>query len=324
MKTIENSNLRKSLTENLDEIKEYYMNHTQKETASKFGCSTATLTRLLKENGIIKSTSRHFSDAELYPRIKELQLEGKKVVEICKILDIHDPTYRRILKKGDSLKKDAELDENSDLFWYILGFFTADGHREEEWTIYLSQSDHKFLEEIKNKLDCGNIGPANKGVYKYRFYSSKILSILDSYNIGTNKSYNIPFIKAPTKELQNSFIRGVFDGDGCIYFKYVSYKFTDKQVNICSASENFINELKEYLESYGITCIKDKISKTNCYIIYINSYSDILKFADIIYKQCDCSIKLERKYITFIKLKYLIKLNNSINKKYDIVDGTQK
>ena len=72
MKTIENSNLRKSLTENLDEIKEYYVNPTQKETASKFGCSTSTLDRLLKENEIIKSTSRHFSDAELYPRIKEL------------------------------------------------------------------------------------------------------------------------------------------------------------------------------------------------------------------------------------------------------------
>lgn len=320
MKTVENANLRKNLQNNIEEIKQYYLNHTIQQTASKYGCSSATLQRLLRDNGIIKDTRRKLNDSEVYPRIKELLALNYGPKYICTELKISNTTYHRILNKYELLNRDAKLDENSELFWYILGFFTADGHRTEGWTVYLSQSNYKFLNMLKTKLNCGNIGTPTKGVYKYYFYSSILLKYLNAYGISTNKSLSVPFIKAPSDELQLAYIRGVFDGDGCISYTFRSYKFVDKSVTIVSGSKDFITELSKYLESHNVSnIIRTKWgSKNPYYVIEINSYEAIFKFAHIIYK--NCTVKLQRKFISFIKLKAIYKINNIINNKYDIVD----
>lgn len=322
MKTRENSNLRKQLVDNLEEIQKYYMNHTQKETAEQFNISIATLTRFCKDNNIKKSTSRKLDYQDLYPKIKNLQDLSWTPTEICKKLNISNNSMHNILDNIEETNKDIFLDINTEFFWYLLGFFTADGSREPNY-ISLYQSDYNFLKMIQYNLGGGHIGKEYKGNYQLRFKSSSFSSILDKYNIQSNKTFTISFIPAPTTELQLAYIRGVFDGDGCMYYNYTSGKFTEKNYNLTTASKFFAIQLSDWLtnnkvENYIIT----KTEKSEYYIILISKFEDMIKFGKLIYQNCNYC--LFRKYLIFSKFLNLIKLEKYFKNIYDIVDGSQK
>jgi len=94
----------------------------------------------------------------------------------------------------------------------------------------------------------------------------------------------------------------VFDGDGCISIhkkREGSRDTTDRgQVNLCSASKNFIEEYVDCLHvCCGITKNKIRNPKGTYYVIDWGSFGDIEKFYDFFYS--NASVYLKRKKETF-------------------------
>jgi len=131
--------------------------------------------------------------------------------------------------------------------------------------------------------------------------SSKLITDLNNLGIYQNKTMILKYPNIP-KELEHHFMRGVFDGDGCISIhkrREGSRDTTDRgQVNICSGSIDFIQKYVDRLnEMCGITKNKIRCPKGTYSVIDWGSFSDIEKFYDFFYK--NATVYLERKKKTF-------------------------
>ena len=99
----------------------------------------------------------------------------------------------------------------------------------------------------------------------------------------------------------HAFIRGYFDGDGCITIKSTGYSV----VSFCCNSKLFLENLKVYLESKNIicrniVCEQGSSRKRPIYILYLSKRENQLKFQNFIYS--DKEIYLIRKYNKFMKI----------------------
>lgn len=235
MKTKENSNLRKNLLSYLDEIKKDYLGGMRIEGLSeKYSASTATIRRFLTENNINKGR-RNLKDPEIIDKLKEeicKLLPYNTVTAICKKLNINHTKYVEIMNLESNAKQfkngineDFVNLDNPD-FCYFLGIFMADGHFDQK-SIYLSQSNASYLHKIQKLL--GHKGKLYKDArsknpnYKLTISSNKLRNLLEQYKIESNKKFSAPYINCG--KYSRDFVRGVLDGDGCIYYKYISGSF---------------------------------------------------------------------------------------------------
>lgn len=93
------------------------------------------------------------------------------------------------------------------------------------------------------------------------------------------------------------FIRGYFDGDGCLTYDNRS-NFREPRCSFSSGSRDFINSLSEELKSRGFN---NKVSLVkNTYILTIGDrkWNTNAKFMRILYK--NAHIFLKRKYLKFL------------------------
>lgn len=329
MKTKENSNSRKNLLNYLNKIKREYLEEKVKviDLSFKYNVSEATMRRFLKENGI-NLGRRDLNSSETINYLRE-QIEkllpNNTVTNICKQLGINHNKYSEIMGL-ESKSKQIVNDINDDFvdllnpdFCYFLGIFLADGHIDSKG-IYLSQSNAPFLHKIQSIM--GHTGTLKKDSrssnpnYKLVIVSKKLRKILEGYKIDSNKKFTAPYIDCG--KYSRDFVRGVFDGDGCIHYTYTSGTFASICFSITSGSEDMINGLSSYFYSNNIP--NTVLKKDNCYVLTINILSDILKAFHNLYDNCG-NAKLSRKYLNFLKLEKLIKMNQEIN---DIVGTTLK
>lgn len=163
---------------------------------------------------------------------------------------------------------------------YILGFITADGHictkGRYRLMFGLNEADIQTLEFIRSEL-C-----PTAPIRRYRPHKSINLNIsgkgliqnLIGLGLDSQKSGASKILDSLPNEHKWDFIRGFFDGDGCIsYSKRIRGKYRSVE-----GSLSFANGDVKLLESvqYKIGCgsiRKDK--RTNCYNLTINSYKKI-------------------------------------------------
>lgn len=331
MKTKENSNLRKNLSERTDEVSTYYLSgNTIEQTASKFGVSTSTMARFLRDHQISKG-KRDLSDPIL---IKEMRskivslLPTNTITSICRELKINYNQYAKIM--NPETKKDIgsnKIDSSivsleNPLFCYILGLFISDGHIDKD-KIYICQSNPVFLKKIQRLLKhTGNLNKATNATnpcYKLVLTDDTLRSFLESYNIDSNKKLTAPYIDCG--KYSAHFIRGLFDGDGCLSYIYTSGTFRMKCFNITSGSIDVINGISRFLESINISySITETKSKNVYYGINVGTFEDIIKLMNILYTDCG-EAKLDKKYINFVKFEKLVRMNQEVN---DIVGSKLK
>jgi len=331
MRTKENTNLRKNLQIYVDEIKDLYLSGTKaKEVAEKYGVSEATMRRFFKENNI-SIGRRNLRDpkiiSELKDRIVEL-LHTTTATNICKILGISHNKYAEIMdldtkcRELSNLINEDFINMKSYEFCYLLGFFMADGHIDSNH-IRIYQSDFDFLHKLQKLM--GHTGTLKKDArsaninYCLSINSPKFRELLNDLKVDSNKKFTAPYVDCGI--YSKDFVRGVFDGDGCLSYTYISGKFKDVHLDITTGSSamklglsNFLNEIKV---NYSI--IETKKENTY-YSIRISSIDEILRVLHILYKNSN-DAKLDRKYINFIKFEKLVDMNQKIN---DIVDTNLK
>jgi hypothetical protein len=209
------------------------------------------------------------------------------------------------------------IDTEEKAYW--LGFLTADGWVNKNIKngsgvigIELQYGDIKHLKKF-NKSLAGNYQitdrwrpckistkDPNKKHHTciIRIFSLIMYNSLVKLGFANDKSYNFSMPKL-SPELMRHYMRGYFDGDGCLTVTNKSFN-----VSFVTASKQINDDIVDMLQQQNIgfseySYVNDFDTLT--FVPRINRYADKIKFLDWIYQ--DCNIYLDRKYKKYLKVK---------------------
>lgn len=312
----------------------YEKNLKIKEAAQQLNCTVIALQRYMRKENI-KIAKRYTDEKkeEVFSLLDNGDLThaqiahkvGLTLVEVRSIIKQRQAKIRERIKFSNEVN--SEFMENKPLLWYLIGLITTDGHiNSQSSSVSIYQNDHSFLTNIQ-KL----IGHTGK-IYQRTNETGKIfvLTILnnDLYRflldsgLDFDKRHSAKFIKCPNEYLP-FYIRGIFDGDGCIYYKYMSGRFEGKAVQITTGSKYMADNLKKCFtkQNWHANVFQKTSEAGNIYYdINIDLTEDVLSFCEFIYSS-HLEFKLNKKYFKYIKLVKLIELDKQIN---EIVDTLEK
>ena len=298
-----------------------------KELATIYNCSTAVIQRFLSKHCIRRN---EFFNPTLHERqfiTAQLAL-GRQHKDIASDLEIKPYLLNRyinreILHKGkysNKLFDDNWILERTPLFWYFLGLFSADGHLGTNNIVSIFQKDGNYLKKTQKLIGHkGMLYGKDKTCYTLNINSPILHNILEEFGFTSNKRHNAPFIIAPSIREQFLFIRGLFDGDGSIYYNYVSGRFEGLNWQVCSGSEILAKSLYNFLIEQGLSPTIEKCTSSvgnPYYHVCIRRQSDIEILFNILYTDCPI-LCLHSKYKRFLKLIKLIDIHKQVD---DIVD----
>lgn len=191
---------------------------------------------------------------------------------------------------------------------YITGFILADGNiclndGKYRLTITLKDIDIEILHFIIKELDanipikyrvvfCNDKPCSTCGII---IDSKKMITDLINLGIKPRKSYltNVPIIP---QHLLNHFLRGLFDGDGCIYIHHRQrgkYNNTEQRWQITAKTQEFLQNIKNVC---GITI--GKISPCSTWYVWSSqSLKEITLLYHFMYD--NATFYLKRKYLKF-------------------------
>jgi len=189
---------------------------------------------------------------------------------------------------------------------YFLGILMSDGTvNDRAIVISLQEKDKSILVKLRDLIEY--TGPISKRIsvnekhqntYILRIYSKELVKDLISLGCIKRKTYNMSFPKI--NPIYNShFIRGFFDGDGCIIKKKIGYYFS------ITGNQKFLHELNSILEKdTGIDSCK--ISRKNKSselfgAIQYSKNSDLIKLRNYLYKNHN-GLYIERKHNKFFEI----------------------
>lgn len=214
-----------------------------------------------------------------------------------------------IINKQNKLRVRKDLFEKieteEDAYW--LGFIYADGYISDEGTFELSLKHTDYNHLLKFADYCGF--DRSKVVRKQKtnfpnsfrcrigFATQQLQFNFNKHGIIPRKSLTLEFPKFLNKSLYSSFIRGYFDGDGCISLYYgVKGNISRKAVSLIG-TEKFLNSILNVIKikrNLG----KDKRWSDNTYCISFTKQQGF-NFLNYIYK--NSKIHLERKYQLYLQ-----------------------
>lgn len=303
-------------------IADYQNGHTISKIASKYGYDRAKIRSILKEEGIYKKKGNYgikynWSQDNIKSIINMYVNDNLSANDIAKKYNCYDTTILDILNKNgiDTKRKRIKhnftkyevnenyfdvIDNEEKAYWF--GFLLADGHVTNNGKIMLTlqEEDYEHLEKFKDALDSNH--PIHKhktyGSYNITIGSKKLNQSLWDKGFNNNKSWDYDVIKIISyvpKELINHFIRGYFDGDGCVGI----YKQSYSNGKIYHVSILGIKPFLEYIkQQVNIKCqIKHDKRTFNTYQLIIRNKEEILRFKEYLYK--DANIFMVRKYNIF-------------------------
>ena len=223
---------------------------------------------------------------------------------------------KRSTLRKENIKIDIFNPVNTPEAAYILGFYIADGCLSgNKFVITLNEKDKEILEKIRDymspitkliykKETINKQGIVSHPMYSFAFACKEIVNCLEDLGLGKNKTYLSKSIKnVVPKELMWDFIRGYWDGDGCVSssnvtknVKETSYNYINIGFTIISKDPDILNEMNEFFIEEGINTHVYPDNKGN-YLVGTHSKSEVEK----IYKKLYTSSNLfmERKRTKF-------------------------
>ena len=262
--------------------------------------------------GLSKKDIERFK--ELDEKAYHMFLEGMSLVQIGNILGVKRQSLSKRLKEKYNIevmpngKKSINdnffniIDTSQKAYW--LGFFYADGYVSDTRNtidLCLKESDKEHLEKFKKILNSNHKISEKKNIlngkefYSYRIsIRSKALNDdLKKHGCINNKSLVCTFPNVD-ENLLPDFIRGYFDGDGCIYFDKRSKRILPK-INMSCGSRKFISSLQNILnDKFNIK--SNLYIDRNIYSLRIYKEEDVYSFLNLIYENSNEDIRLNRKY----------------------------
>ena len=243
-----------------------------------------------------------------------------KIIE-PKVENLFKSKYGKYFINQDYFEK---IDNEFKAYW--LGFCYADGcnqikfsNKKNKWSFIFSFSlkreDKEHLQKFLNSIQSDTIikdrimKAFNKEfeISDLDICNRKFCEDLNKLGCVPNKTY---ILKFPTeeivpKEFMRDFIRGFFDGDGCVHItlnkKYPHKKSNSYIINF-TGMEEFLTDLKKYLEA-NVENIHGRINGKKGTVVKSLFYNDSKSVENLfVYLYKDSNICLERKMNIFKKL----------------------
>lgn len=307
--------MRKQWTEtDINFLKQNYGLLSLNEISEKLNTTTSSVKRKAQREGIM--SPRCWTEQEIQ-YLKD-NYKTKTYKELSQALNrtktAIDLKINRLGLKKSKYTYNHDYFENIDTqdkaYW--LGFIYADGcvsvntkTNSGELSIQLQDGDYKHLKKF-NKAIQGNLEVErfretcnlNNKTYpccRIRLYSIKMAQDLISHGACPNKTTTITLPDIDEK-LMSHFVRGFFDGDGCIVCNRQKNgkKFNyNVRCDFTSGSPQFLEQLRQVLFLHNIKSHVRKNS-TNVYRLYIGGMQNCDNFLNYIYK--DATTVLDRKY----------------------------
>ena len=207
---------------------------------------------------------------------------------------------------------------------YLLGFIASDGSinlkrhtlcihvnkkDEEIFELFKIISPNAYTQECKPTESISKVQGRtvkNKGSIRLSI-SSKIL-IEDLYKLGIEENKTYKEMKIPKqipKSLIRHFIRGYFDGDGCITYSIRKPNPKNREINyrvscrfeICSKLSNILIDFQKYFGELNIKTNIQYLKRNDMYNINTCSRNNIIKIFEILYN--NSNFYLNRKFNKF-------------------------
>ena len=305
----------------------YLENFLITHIAKKLIIGKNTVTKILKELGIyqIEKSKKHLSKEKIErnKKIIELYMSGKTCRDIEKIMNVSNSNVSQILRdfvknnhpQYDLRIKDKErlirhrkyefnfsffnkIDTEEKAYW--LGFLYADGCiTDTSIKLELQSRDEGHLQKLLNSVSANTtkIIKRKDGIKSSLVFlrSKEMVADLTNNGCTKRKTFKIRFPKKDIvpKELRHHFMRGYFDGDGCIHQRK---KRTGVNTFSIIGNTSFVKSYKKEL-FLGIKKKNDvKIYDTPTEDIkgfYIGGNKQIEKVYNFLYK--NATVFLERK-----------------------------
>lgn len=253
--------------------------------------------------------------------------ERKSLGDIAKIYSVsRTAIYRKLNTHGIKQRSKSEArieaqkqnkvpqqfyDINEDFFsiWspemaYVFGLILTDGCVSDAGVISLCINDRELLEKVKKALRSEHkitLSKHQKGLYYFHFAREKLVADLAKLGVLPRKSLTIKFPKVPERYLVD-FIRGVFDGDGSVMLNKKSKNFP-LVTKFFSGSEDFINGIEIKLQELSMPkrTIYQQKTKNGIYYTIVYGHKNSIKLFNILYKDTQNELFLERKYRKFLE-----------------------
>lgn len=186
---------------------------------------------------------------------------------------------------------------------YVLGLFITDGCISKTGVISLKMNEKALLERVRQAMDSEHeVTPSKyqRGLYCFSFAREKILKDLSYFGVFPNKSMSVSFPDVPA-EFMADFIRGVFDGDGSVFFDPRSPN-CPVRTKFVSSSKDFIKSLEVSLQRMGLPqrVIYEHNTKNGIGYMFKYGHADSRRLFEVIYKDVSAGgLFLERKYSKF-------------------------
>ena len=289
---------------------------------------------VLKCNSIDRKYN-YFSD-ELYKRIETLYNNKRTCKDIANSVLISETSVTKILKKrGIRIRTYSENNRRYSLNEhyfdkidtqnkaYILGILWADGCNHvphHSITLQLQEEDYDVVSFVKKELGYGGpiqfikrgeSNPKHKNAYKLCINSEYMSNKLNEIGMVNAKSLILKFPECMPDKFYPHFIRGYFDGDGCI-------SYDEKRQKCCTktaGTKEMCCKLSEILSDIGCKhhIIHPKQCKdSNTFIIQTGGNKSSLLLLDYMYDNDE--FHMDRKYQKYLyfKEKYLYKNNTQV------------
>jgi hypothetical protein len=255
-------------------------------------------------------TKYNFSEEDYLLFIKR-HTEGETLSSIARSIKVSNSTIQNIFKKRNipvirwnypsskKYKYNEDYFENIDteIKAYLLGFIYADGCvYKDRLTIAISNIDIEILKLFQVEIckDC----PIRDKILKkethnnqvtFRVASKKLCKDLLTHGVMPNKSFKIRFPSHISKSLYPHFIRGYFDGDGCVYTKISSER---RIINVhISSNIDFLTDIVNTLPEIEI-----KIHKNgNIFRSHIRSFCSTYMFYTYMYSSSSFFLNRKKK-----------------------------
>lgn len=270
---------------------------------------------------------------EQFEEIANLYLQGYSIRKLEEKYGVSNSAISRVLRVLDIKARDNShkgrkytIDENyfdeinTPNKAYILGLLYADGcnHRKTNHVnLELQDRDVNILLKIKEELKTNRPLYYNelhkrnqnwRNTYRLTISNKHMSEVLEEKGMPSNKSLKLEFPTFLDIELYSHFIRGYFDGDGCILWEYGKPHCANiaSTLSFCKGLQEILNERKIN------SVIRNTQNKdTSTRVLYLTSKDNIYAFLDYIYK--DAELYIERKYDKYLIAKNEMKqLNRSL------------
>ncbi len=197
---------------------------------------------------------------------------------------------------------------------YVLGYFAADGgmtyNNRGAYYLEFNSTDKYLIELVRALLNSNHkVGRrivkkrTHKLVYRLQIGSKDMFEDLLKLGMTPAKSKSLYFPRVPSKYLAD-FVRGYFDGDGCVYFREHFAKDRRKmrwvfQSRFTSGSESFLKILHTTLKKYKVKggCLYEK---ERGYELVL-SHRDSIALYRLMYNNAHAGLQLKRKRNVFEK-----------------------